>query len=318
MTRRQLLTSSFNPGNNNLGAGPYSPEAGATAGDSVLRTSSLNLTVAPEGSSVTLPGGSQITTGKNGGRANLFGNIPGKTTDIEVTASLSTNINSILREVDATANGQVPLNILDNDANGIPSAGDTFDTTTSNLFVAFQCRQAITGSVPNYLTGIRLNGDLKVAPAFTADGKLRIAKATLGLEDPARIAVAACLMPYTSYAAYNPTFNPGNHSIVDPNAAPYDPTQVKSIQTGAPYTLPAAYGGGTVPNARDIACGKADPSPLGGQDPILRSFGVDDLVTPANPPFSTTDDGSQAKVAAEITTLSLDVDVLVGANATTP
>ena len=43
----------------------------------------------------------------------------------------------------------------------------------------FNCREASTGYVQNYLPGIRLVGSLNIDPAITPDGKLRIAKATL-------------------------------------------------------------------------------------------------------------------------------------------
>ncbi len=77
--------------------------------------------------------------------------------------------------------------------------------------------------MPNYLTGIRLNGSLKIAPAFTADGRLRIAKANLNLAENARIAVAACLFPYTAYANNNQTFT-GSDLYGDPNGLPIDPS----------------------------------------------------------------------------------------------
>ena len=43
----------------------------------------------------------------------------------------------------------------------------------------FNCREVWSGVVQNYIPGIRLTGDLRISPAITKDGKLRIAKATV-------------------------------------------------------------------------------------------------------------------------------------------
>ena len=52
-------------------------------------------------SSTNGPQGSQnLVIGKSGGQANLFGNIPGKNYGIDVSVSLATRINSILRSQD--------------------------------------------------------------------------------------------------------------------------------------------------------------------------------------------------------------------------
>src|SRR5207344_1579082 len=99
-----------------------------------------------------------------GGTANLFG-LPVNTggSAVNVQTSLATSINTVLREVDQGGYG-------------IPAA--------------FNCRQAVTGVVPNVL-GAKLTGSLRISPAITADGYLRLAKVTLG--GPAvRNSVEAC------------------------------------------------------------------------------------------------------------------------------
>ena len=118
----------------------------------------------------TLPtgqGSQNVIIGKSGGQANLFGNIPGKSYGIDVTVSLATKINSIVRIQDQ----------------------DVFDTplVAGSQYPAgiFNCRQIWSGAVQNYIPGVRLTGNLRIAPAITKDGKLRIAKATVR-HQPAR------------------------------------------------------------------------------------------------------------------------------------
>jgi len=76
--------------------------------------------------------------------------------------------------------------------------------TNGNISAYFNCRQAWTGSVRNYLTGIKLVGALRISPAVTADGKVRIAKVNLRTPSPVPEALAACLSPYQLYMAGNP------------------------------------------------------------------------------------------------------------------
>ena len=143
----------------------------------VLRTNALKLagraagtqvdlasgTGAPPGSSPpaspTGQGSQNVIIGKSGGEANLFGNIPGKGYGIDVTVTLTTKINSIIR-------------IQDQDLWELPLEED--DEYPAGLF---NCRQVWTGEVDNYIPGIRLTGNLRISPAITKDGKLRIAKA---------------------------------------------------------------------------------------------------------------------------------------------
>jgi hypothetical protein len=179
---------------------PYSPASRPggfpsppNARDSVLRTAPLHLAVAVPGTEFAEQGPSptqdgngpqgsmDIVLGKSGGVANLFGNIPGKDTAIEITANFATQITSILREVDPDPSGLV--------------AGQPYDARSYN------CRQFWTGTVQNYLNDITLVGDLHISPGITSDGHLRIAKASLASDDPWDVSLAACLLPYSAFSA---------------------------------------------------------------------------------------------------------------------
>ncbi|MCW2984396.1 MAG: hypothetical protein JWR63_1966 [Conexibacter sp.] len=164
-----------------------------SARDTVLRTAPLHLAVAVPGTEFAEQGPSpaqdgngpqgsmDIVLGKSGGQANLFGNIPGKDTQIEITANFATKITSILREVDADPAGQV--------------AGQPYSAG------AYNCRQFWTGTVQNYLNDITLVGGLHIAPGITPDGHLRIAKASLASDDPWDVSLAACLLPHSTFSA---------------------------------------------------------------------------------------------------------------------
>ena len=58
----------------------------------------------------------------------------------------------------------------------------------------------------NYIPGVRLTGNLRISPAITKDGKLRIAKATVqsDINNPDRVALSACLFPAKNYNAFTP------------------------------------------------------------------------------------------------------------------
>ena len=78
-----------------------------------------------------------------------------------MTVSLATKINSIFR-------------IQDQDVYDTPLiAGAQYPAGI------FNCRQIWSGAVQNYIPGVRLTGNLRISPAITKDGKLRIAKATV-------------------------------------------------------------------------------------------------------------------------------------------
>lgn len=254
-----LLQDSLAPGNNNVPA-PYLPSGinspvAPGPQDTVFRTGGLTLKIDTTGTTVSaadygLPAGTIPTTtvGKSGGQANLFGNIPGKSTQVDVTASLVTDINSILRQVDSLDNG--------------PAAG-------------FNCRQAWTGKVTNHLPGIHLNGTLKISPAITSTGKLRIAKTQLSSPSEDPIAVAACLMPEQAYAQETGIPSPP----INPAVASAPPTdQCNTVRS-----------------------------------PTLQSLGVQQL-TGGQSPYTTSADGSQVAVAGGITVNTLNADVLIGQN----
>src|SRR5213076_3223556 len=69
----------------------------------------------------------------------------------------------------------------------------------------FNCHQVWTGAVQNYIPGVRLTGNLKIAPGITADGRLRIAKATVSspANNAAQVALSACVFPVSAYVDYN-------------------------------------------------------------------------------------------------------------------
>ena len=166
---------------------PLNSATGPNVLDTVLRTAPITLKIAAAGTQVTqtddtlgVDGSQNIVLGRSGGQANLFGNIPGKNTAIDVTVSLEGKINTILRAVDTDNSGLI--------------AGGEFPPA------AFECRQAYTGGVQNYFPGVRLKGNLQISPAITKDGKLRIAKAQLSSEQKTHFAVAACLYPHVLYA----------------------------------------------------------------------------------------------------------------------
>jgi lysophospholipase L1-like esterase len=287
------LTASGAVGNSdNLGPSatpfPYSAQSDPgnfgqppSPADTVFRTAPLSLGIATPGtevnqsdSSTNGPQGSQnIVIGKSGGQANLFGNIPGKNYGIDVSVSLATRINSILRAQDPDF---VPL-----------VAGNSWPTTWS------QCRQAYTGAVQNYIPGVHLQGSLKIAPAITADGKLRIAKATLSQLDPnapTRIALAACLYPYSLYTAEN-----NNSDTVSQHVSDY--TTNGQLPTNEFVARPAPT---------NVDC-KAPATKLVQDAPTLGLAAA----SAANG-YTVTNDGSRVSVAGDLTVSNISADILIG------
>jgi hypothetical protein len=261
-----------------------------TAKDTVLRTNALSLRVANAGTVVDQTdaspngalGSQNIVIGKSGGQANLFGNIPGKPYGIDITVSLATQINSIFRSVDVDS-------FRTGLYHGQPWPGDYFN-----------CRQAWTGYVDNYIPGVRLKGSLKIAPGLTSDGHLRIAKATVNSSglDPTRFAVAACLFPQTTY-----TKRTGNNTVVGPAAGGY---------AGGVMPLSLMPWDPTLPEPRPtVPCGTAtDPLITGA---ALAPATVSSLApaAPANG-YTVTNDGSRVSVAADLSVQNVSVDVLIG------
>jgi hypothetical protein len=300
------------------------------AGDTVLRTNALSLGIAPGGVSVnmstgtpTTPGGlttaqgsQDVTLGYSGGQANLFGNIPGKNVGIDVTVNLATRINSIVR-------------IMDQDVFKQPSLIEGEDYPAG----IFNCRQIVTGAVQNYIPGVRLTGSLRIAPAITKDGKVRIAKATVSsdVNNPDRVALSACLFPAKSYNAYT-AGNSDTASATIPSAAAVigGGTFGSTYFAPAPATPPvlAGDGNGSLPvssaerypnlaegNAPSTVPCNADTSPE--LSDIIRQSGmtgtVSGLPTPTDSAYAGVNyNGSQASVAGDISVNPIDVDVLLG------
>lgn len=262
--------------------------------DTVLRTNALNLDVAAAGTEVKqdnntdgVAGSQNIVIGKSGGQANLFGKIPGKGYGIDVTVSLKTRINSILRVVDQDSFGS-PLITGNNYPAGI-----------------FNCRQIWTGGIDNYIPSVRLAGNLKISPGITSDGKLRIAKATVSSlpGSEARFAVAACLAPYAGYDA---------QQLGSDTTAP-------TIPAGSAATGP----GGTVPNAGLPAdTGNARPAPAAGCNAAPTALVASSALAPSQVTslapavpadgYTVTNSGSSVSVGADLNVSNISLDVLVG------
>jgi hypothetical protein len=296
-TLGRLATASAlsdDPGLFHLGTGGVSPEPNATTQDVVLRTGPLSLGVAAPDATIPTTAsntttGSPTYVGKSGGQADLFGNLPGKNTKVDVTVSLSTAINSILREV----NGNFPA----------PAGGGGLGEENGNVSAYFNCRQAWSGEVQN-LIQTKLTGDLKISPAITADGKLRIARVKLSSPTSSRVSLAACLVPYALFASGNPgvgdTSFPGFPSY-GPSLPGADPTLFDPTQSIVPYaTAPAPTNvkcdqHGTPLDRAPFNVGHINPDPAGNDTP----GGVTD--------------GSQVNVAGDISVTNLTAEVLIGA-----
>jgi len=311
------LQASDVPGNNDL-LGPVKtpfPQANNSAPggftqppdvrNTVLRTNALSLDIAASGTTVNQsnangPEGSQnIVTGKSGGQANLFGNIPGKSVGIDITASFKTRINSIIRVVDQ-----------DSFHTGLRAGRDW-------PAGVFNCRQVWTGYVDNNIPGVRLTGSLKIAPGLTYDGHLRIAKATVSSSSPARFAVAACLAPAANYGVQQNGSDTGHYLVPNPQvvqpAAPIlqdsflpisdvtarqtsDPkvnTECNTAQTdlvkySGIFGSNGAGGVGSIPSV-----------------PLLTNAAVVDG-------YDTTANGSRVSVGADLNVTNVAVDVLIG------
>jgi hypothetical protein len=263
--------------------------------DTVLRTSPLSLSIAPAGTPVNQStsvngvfGSQDVTIGKSGGQANLFGNIPGKSYGIDVTVSLATRINSILRIVD-----QDPFGTNLREGDDWPAG-------------VFNCRQVYTGGVQNYIPDVKLQGSLKISPAITSDGKLRIAKATLGTGtyDASRFAVAACLVPYASYNAEQ-----------NGSDGPTQPSKIPTPTGGValPGSLPSDVD--SYRSLTSVQAANCNDTPTGLVKYSSLSPATVNSLTGANnlaDGFTVTNSGSVAAVAADLRVQNVVADVLVG------
>lgn len=276
---------------------PYSPGSASYApGDTVLRTNALKLDIATPGtvnqSTGSGPEGSEnIVVGPSGGEANLFGKIPGKANAIDVTLSLATDISSIIR-------------ITDQDVFATPlQSGQKFPAGI------FNCRQIWTGKVPNTIPGVHLAGDLRIAPAITKEGDLRIAKATIKspVGDTTRVALAACLAPYASYANYNAGFTDASNPVIATRPA-YAAAGSGEFATGLvkfdnPLFPVQNTERSTPPN---VNCG-VTPSGLvknSALPPNVVHSPAEALPTPLQ--------GSKVSVAGDLTVNPVSVDVVIG------
>jgi hypothetical protein len=213
----------------NIGTGAPDAES-ANAGDVVLRTGSLTVGVAPAGTADPASPVAGSLIGQSGGQANLFGlPVSGASgSSVHVKVNLLTQINSILRSVDYLS---------------------AVSDSTHHTFT--DCRQAWTGAVPNYLTA-DLTGTIRVAPAITADGELRIATTQLESSAPSDETVAACLVPDSFYdgSAGDPTVAPNATRLPAPTEAcnsatsPLQQAGLVKIWNGASNSL--ASGGSQV------------------------------------------------------------------------
>ena len=175
----------------------------------------------------------------------------------------------------------------------------------------------------NYIPGIRLSGDLRISPAITKDGKLRIAKATVATIQPDHVALSACLMPYRSYGqdpaapVYPTTTGAGG-----PGTSPAIPSQAQalggspSLATTAPYgVLP--YNSNQLP-IENVRAATPDTVPCNSTPtPLVRDSSLYGSVEPmvaasASNGYTTTASGAQATVAGDISVTDLKVDVLIG------
>jgi hypothetical protein len=295
------VSASKIPGNNDLVGGnpapfPYSAQSTPggfaeppSAADTVLRTNALKLDVANAGTEVSqnttngVAGGQNIVLGKSGGQANLFGNIPGKAYGIDVTVNLHTAISSIFR-------------VVDQDAFEPLIAGGNWPAAV------FSCGQIWSGAVDNYIPAVHLKGSLHIAPAITADGKLRIAKASLSqLGDPSRVSLAACLAPYAAYnAAQNnsdtvtPTVPgaPGNpDGTVASSSLPVDTAAERPAPNVPCNSAPTAF----------VASTALPPASVGSLAPAAAADG-----------YTVTNSGAAVSVAGDLTVNDVEADVLVG------
>jgi hypothetical protein len=306
------LSASKIPGNiNNLG-GQVNPFPSAVNGgptgftqppdvkDTVLRTAPLKLGIATPGTVAYTgagPEGTQnVTIGKSGGQANLFGNIPGKTYGIDVTVSLATQINSIIRAVDSDA--------------------QHVDVGSAWPAALFNCRQAITGSVPNTIPDIHLKGNLKISPAITPSGDLRIAKASLSsLSEPypTHVALAACLSPYSVLAAEQNGSDATGQLVPDPiTLASPVPVGGKLPSSYYPADTASYSRIGSASNPDFSAAGTCDSS----QTQLTQDAGFNGLAAAQSAngytAFSTSTDGSKVSVAGEITVNDVEADIIIG------
>jgi hypothetical protein len=305
----------------NQGPGP-SYGGSTNVEDVVLRTGPLTATVADPGE-VQLPGDHQgalgifsantyntettgsgiadYTIGPSGGKANLFGtavNGLSSGNSIDVTVNLGVDVMTIAREVDG----------------GFPGPSGSPDETYGNINAYANCRQAWSGVTHDYLTNVHLVGALKISPAITADGKLRIAKTYLHSPYPSRQSLAACLMPHQLYMQGNPFVTdppfaagyPGLTPAVGPNlvGGAFNPlVELTGSVLGSPLN---SYLGEAIPSRAPTANCNASGGPLDrapfNVSPFPGGTSLSNILTK----------GAAVAVSANLSVSNLEAEALVG------
>jgi len=156
--------------------------------------------------------------------------------------------------------------------------------------------------VQNYIPGVRLKGGLKIAPGLTSDGHLRIAKATVNSTgiDPTRFAVAACLMPKTTYVKRQ-----GNNTVpAPPYAGPGGLALSSQLPVDSTQKEPRPTGAGSECNSTPdtlVANSALPPSTVGTLAPAAGTNG-----------YTVVNNGSKVSVGADLTVNNVSIDVLIG------
>ncbi len=177
----------------------------------------------------------------------------------------------------------------------------------------------------NYIPGVRLTGALRIAPAITKDGKVRIAKASVSSHDgeATRVALSACLMPYRAYHGDPRRAHPTTVGAGGPASRRAIPTLAQATARHAvarddrplsllPYNsdqMPFATTRAPTPST--IPC-NSTPTGLVRDASLYGSVEPQVDASAANGYTVTGIDGSQASVAGDIQVDDLRVDVLIG------
>jgi hypothetical protein len=180
--------------------------------------------------------------GRSGGRANLFGLAVdglGDGESVDVTVNLTTKVSAILRQVD----------------NAYPRPAGLPDETAGQIASYFDCRQLWSGYVENHLAGIQLTGQLRILPALTADGRLRIAKVFLSSPTASAQAVVTCLIPYALFASGNRDIGDSTFTSADPwSTNPIGPNLVGGEANSAHFNPVATIDPSESAAAPDVPC----------------------------------------------------------------
>jgi len=161
---------------------PYMNVSNTTAQNTVLSARGPVTPANPNGNLLV-----GIDNARSGGFANILGAGPSS-----VNIGLNLQLWTVIRAVDALRGDGTSTTPVGGNPTSTGPVYDPFDTN---------CRQAWTGYIDNKLIANVGGGNssVKIAPAFTLDHNLRIAKLEFGGETTHQT-VAACLQPFTSYA----------------------------------------------------------------------------------------------------------------------